>query len=69
MMSHQLVHMTVGYNMRTRQHTSVTSNRSTGQKRAVVNYAEQGNQDSGHDSDYKAKLKPPQPLDKKVILQ
>ena len=31
----------------------------------MVNYAEQGNQDSGHDSDYKAKLKPPQPLDNK----
>ena len=30
-----------------------------------MNYAEQGNQDSGHDSDYEAKLKPPQPLDKK----
>ena len=53
------------YNMRARQHTSATSNRSTGRKRATVNYAEQGNQDSGHDSDYEAKLKPPQPLDKK----
>ena len=51
--------------MRARQHTSITSNRSTGQKRAVVNYAEQGNQDSGHDSDYEAKLIPPQPLDNK----
>ena len=53
------------YNVHARQRTSVTSNRSTGRKRAVVNYAEQGNQDSGHDSDYEAKLKPPQPLDKK----
>ena len=51
------------YNMRTRQRTSVT--RSTGRKRAAVNYAEQGNQDSGHDSDYKARLKPQQPLDNK----
>ena len=48
-----------------RQCASVTSNRSTGRKRTVVNYAEQGNQDSGHDSDYEAKLKPPQPLDNK----
>ena len=48
-----------------RQRTSITSNRSTGRKRAVVNYAEQGNQDSGCDSDYEAKLKPPQPLDNK----
>ena len=30
-----------------------------------MNYAEQGNQDSGHDSDYEAKLKPQQPLDNK----
>ena len=49
--------------MRARQHTSVT--RSTGRKRAAVNYAEQGNQDSCRDSDYKAKLKPQQPLDNK----
>ena len=49
--------------MHARQRTSVT--RSTGRKRAVVNYAEQSNQDSGHDSDYKAKLKPQQPLDNK----
>ena len=52
-----------GYNMCTRQRTSVT--RSTGRKRAAVNYAEQGSQDSGHDSDYKARLKPQQPLDNK----
>ena len=51
------------YNMRARQRTSVT--RSTGRKRAEVNYAEQGNQDSGCDSDYEAKLKPQQPLDNK----
>ena len=31
----------------------------------MVNYAEQGNQDSGHDSNYEAKLKPQQPLDNK----
>ena len=49
--------------MRARQHTSVT--RSTRRKRAMDNYAEQGNQDSGCDSDYKAKLKPKQPLDNK----
>ena len=49
--------------MRARQRTSVT--RSTGRKRATVNYAEQGTQDSGCDSDYKAKLKPQQPLDNK----
>ena len=53
------------YNMCARQCTSVPSNRSTGWKRAVVNYAEQGIQDSGHDSDYETKLKPPQPLDNK----
>ena len=51
------------YNMHARQCTSVT--RSTGRKRAAVNYSEQGNQDSGCDSDYKAKLKPQQPLDNK----
>ena len=44
------------YNMRARQRTSVT--RSTGRKRAAVNYAEQGNQDSGRDSDYEAKQTP-----------
>ena len=53
------------YNMCARQRTSITSNRSTGRRRTVVNYAEQGIQDSGHDSDYKIKLKPPQPLDNK----
>ena len=30
-----------------------------------MNYAEQGIQDSGRDSDYKTKFKPPQPLDNK----
>ena len=39
--------------------------RSTGRKRATLNYAEQGAQDSGCDSDYEAKLKPQQPLDNK----
>ena len=53
------------YNMRARPCTSVTSNRSTGQKRTVVNYDEQGIQDNGLDSDYEIKLKPPQPLDNK----
>ena len=53
------------YNMCATQHTSVTSNRSTGWKKTVVNYAEQGIQDSGCDSDYEIKLKPPQPLDNK----
>ena len=49
--------------MRARHRTPVT--RSTERKRAMVNYAEQGTQDSGCDSDYKAKLKPQQPLDNK----
>ena len=40
------------YNMRARLGTPVT--RSTGRKRASVNYAEQGAHDSGRDSDYKA---------------
>ena len=53
------------YNMHARYRTSVTSNRSTGWKRTVVNYAEQGIQDSGCDSDHEIKLKPPQPLDNK----
>ena len=44
---------------------SESSNRSTGRKRTVVNYREQGFQDSGHDSDYEATLKPLQPLDNK----
>ena len=51
------------YNMRARHRTPVT--RSTGRKRATVNYAEQCTQDSGRDSDYEAKLKPQQPLDNK----
>ena len=46
-----------------RHRTPVTQ--STGRKRATVNYAEQGTQDSGRDSDYEAKLKPQQPLDNK----
>ena len=49
--------------MHARQRTSVT--RSTRRKRATLNYAEQGNQDSGCDSDYEAKLKLQQPLDNK----
>ena len=53
------------YNMRARPSTTGTSNRLTRRKRTVVNYAEQGNVDSSHDSDYEAKLKPPQPLDNK----
>ena len=51
------------YNMRARLRTPVT--RSTGRKRASVNYAEQGAHDSGCDSDYEAKPKPQQPLDNK----
>ena len=51
------------YNMRARHRTPVT--RLTIRKRAMVNYAEQGTQDSGQDSDYEAKLKPQQPLDNK----
>ena len=50
------------YNMRTRPLPSEPSNRSTGRKRAVVNYREQGFQDYGCDSDYEATPKPPQPL-------
>ena len=51
------------YNICARLQTPVT--RSTGRKRASVNYAEQGTHDSGQDSDYEAKLKPQQPLDNK----
>ena len=46
--------------MRARLRTPVT--RSTGRKRASVNYVEQGAHDSGRDSDYEAKPKPQQPL-------
>ena len=49
--------------MHARHRTPVT--RSTRRKRAAVNYAEQGTQDSGHDSDYEVKLKPQQTLDNK----
>ena len=49
--------------MHARIQTPIT--RSTGRKRASVNYAEQGAHDSGLDSDYKAKPKPQQPLDNK----
>ena len=49
--------------MRARVRTPAT--RSTRQKRASVNYVEQGAHDSGHDSDYEAKPKPQQPLDNK----
>ena len=49
--------------MHARLRTPVT--RSTGMKRASVNYAEQGAHDSGRDSDYEAKPKPQQPLDNK----
>ena len=56
------------YNMRARPPPSESGTRSTGRKRAVVNYRELGHQDSGHDSDYEATLKPPQPLDIKRSL-
>ena len=49
--------------MHARHRTPAT--RSTRKKTATVDYAEQGTQDSGHDSDYEAKLKPQQPLDNK----
>ena len=49
--------------MHARLRTPVT--RSTGRKRASVNYVEQGAHDSGCDSDYEAKPKPQQPLDNK----
>ena len=53
------------YNMRARPAQTEKTNRTTGRKKPVVNYNEQGVQDSGRDSDYEAKLKPPQPLDNK----
>ena len=53
------------YNMRTRPVPTETRNRSTGRKHALVNYKEQGFQDSGCDSDYEVTPKPPQPLDNK----
>ena len=53
------------YNMHARPIPTDNTNRTTGRKRPVVNYSEQGVQDSGRDSDCEAKLKPPQPLDNK----
>ena len=53
------------YNMRARPCPSVPSNRLTGRKQTIVNYKEQGIQDSGCDSDYEINLRPPQPLDNK----
>ena len=53
------------YNMRARPSPSESGNRSAGRKRVVVNYREHGHQDSGCDSNYKAILKLPQPLDNK----
>ena len=53
------------YNMRTRLVNTKNANHKTGRKRPVVNYRESSVQDSGCDSDYEAKLRPPQPLDNK----
>ena len=53
------------YNMRSRPVISENQNRTTGRKRTVVNYRESGIQDSERDSDYEAKMRPPQPLDNK----
>ena len=53
------------YNMCAKPPSTETSNRSTGRKWMVVNYKEQGFQDSGCDSDYEVTPKPPQPLDNK----
>ena len=51
--------------MRSRPVITENQNRKTGRKRPVVNYKESSVQDSGCDSDYEAKLRPPQPLDNK----
>ena len=51
--------------MRARPSPSESGNRSAGRKRVVVNYREHGQQDSGCDSNDKATLKLPQPLDNK----
>ena len=53
------------YNMRSRPVISEYQNHKTGRKRTVVNYRESGIQDSERDSDYEAKMRPPQPLDNK----
>ena len=51
--------------MRIRPGTSENTNRTTGRKRPPINYRESSVPDSGHDSDYEAKLKPLPPLDNK----
>ena len=53
------------YNMCIRPGTSENTNHTTGRKRLPVNYRESSVPDSGHDSDYEAKLKPLPPLDNK----
>ena len=53
------------YNMRSRPVISENQNCKTGRKRTVVNYRESGIQDSERDSNYEAKMRPPQPLDNK----
>ena len=53
------------YNMRTRPVIAENQNRKTSRHRPVVNYSESGVQDSGRDSDYEVKMRPPQPLDNK----
>ena len=53
------------YNMCARFPQTENNNQTTGRKRPVVNYSEQGVQDSSRDSDYEVTLKPPQPLDNK----
>ena len=53
------------YNMHSRPAITENQNCKTGRKRPVVNYREISTQDSGRDSDYEAKMRPPQPLDNK----
>ena len=53
------------YNIHARLPPTENNNQMTGRKRPVINYSEQGVQDSGHNSDYEATLKPPQPLHNK----
>ena len=51
------------YNMRSRPVIAKNQNRKTSRHRPVVNYSESGVQDSGRDSDYEEKMRPPQPLE------
>ena len=53
------------YNMRARPSSTESRNRTTGRKQTLVNYKEQGFQESSCDSDYEVTPKVPQPLDNK----